>query len=200
MDKIKWHKPDSYSNPEWAKDGIASPVPYYVVGGRDEVETKTTHNKSATLGQLKKKYDLKSFGLWSKDIPDINKLQVGDIIHIPHYVGEMYYGDGDKYAGSVDLKVKELRTVTETKVVESSNGSKRTHKSSRKVVGLEYHSGTKFYDLFRSSKRRRHGSYYRTNDKVTIWLTQQKLFNLFLMDGGLCPLKREQKDCFLCDK
>ena len=32
---------------------------------------------------------------------------------------------------------------------------KRTHKSSRKVVGLEYHSGIKFYDLFRSSKRRK---------------------------------------------
>jgi len=200
MEKIKWHKIDSrYSNPEWAKDGIASPVSWSLYGGRDEVETKTTHIKSATLGQLKKKYDLKSFGLWSNDIPDINKLQVGDIIHLPHYVGEMYYAHGDKYAGSVDLKVKELRTVTETKVVESSNGSKRTHKSSRKVVGLEYHSGTKFYDLFRSSKRRQYGSYYRTNDKVTIWLTQQKLFNLFLMDGGLCPLKREEKDCSLCD-
>ena len=152
------------------------------------------------IDKLKRQYDLKSFGLWSKDIPDINKLEVGDIIHLPHYVGLREYARGDKYAGSVDLKVKELRTVTETKVVESSNGSKRTHKSSRKVVGLEYHSGTKFYDLFRSSKRRRHGSYYRTNDKVTIWLTQQKLFNLFLMDGGLCPLKREEKDCFLCDK
>ena len=61
MEKIKWHKIDSrYSNPEWAKDGIASPVSWSLYGGRDEVETKTTHIKSATLGQLKKKYDLKS--------------------------------------------------------------------------------------------------------------------------------------------
>ena len=201
MEKIIWrnYKEDSYSNPEWAYDGIARPVSWSLYGGRDEVETKTTHHKTATLGQIKKKYDLKSFGLWSKDIPDINKLQVGDIIQLPHYVGRNYYATGRNVSGAVELKVNELRTITETKVVESSNGSKRTHKSSRKVVGLEYHSGIKFYDLFRSSKRRRYGSYYRTNDKVTIWLTQQKLFNLFLMDGGLCPLKREQKDCMVCD-
>jgi hypothetical protein len=201
MEKVKWNnREDSYSNPEWAYDGIARPVSWSLYGGRDEVETKTTHNKTATLGQLKNKYDLKSFGLWSKDIPDINKLNVGDIIQLPHYVGQHYYADGDKVSGSVELIVKELRTITETKVVESSNGSKRTHKSSRKVVAVQYHSGTKFYDLFRSSKRRQYGSYYRTNDKVTIWLTQQKLFNLFLMDGGLCYLKRNKQDCMICDK
>lgn len=197
MEKIIWELVDRYSSPQWRYDGIASPISNY--GGFGEIETKTTHTKSKTLSELKRSYDLKSFGLWSKDIPDIDKLNVGDIIELPHYVGETYYADSSKVSGSVDLIVKELRTITETKVVESSNGSKRTFKSSRKVVAVEYHSGTKFYDLFRSSKRRQYGSYYRTNQKITIWLTQQSLFNLFLMDGGLCPLKRKQKDCLVCD-
>lgn len=197
MDKIKWQPVDRYNSPQWRYDGIARPMSNY--GGFDEIETKTTHTKSKTLSELKKSYDLKSFGLWSKDIPDINKLNVGDIIELPHYVGEIYYGDGYRNSGSVDLIVKELRTITETKVVESSNGSKRTYKSSRKVIAVEYHSGTKFYNLFRSSKRKQYGSYYRTQQKKTLWLDQRGLLKLFLMDGGLCPLIRNQQSCEVCD-
>ena len=137
--------------------------------------------------------------MWDKNIPDITEIQVGDTFTIPHDIVNTYYGDGDKQTGSVELKVKELRTITESKTVKSSTGAKSTYNNSRVVVAVEYHSGTKFYNLFRSSKRKYYGSYYRTQQKKTLWLDQRGLLKLFLMDGGLCPLIRNPQSCDVCD-
>jgi hypothetical protein len=190
QEKIKW-----VSTVLWDSDPISDSL--YL--GDTEVVTGTKHNKSKTLNQLKRAFDLKSFGLWDKNIPDITELQVGETITIPHYIGNTYYGDGDKHTGSVELKVKELRTITESKTVTSSTGAKNTYKNSRVVVAVEYHSGTKFYNLFRSSRRRQNGSYYRTQQKKTLWIDQRGLLKLFLMDGGLCPLIRNKQSCAVCD-
>ena len=191
-EKAKW-----VSTGLWDRDPISYPISVYL--GDTEVITQTKHNKSQTLNQLKRDFDLKSFGLWDKNIPDITEIQVGDTFTIPHYIGNTYYGDGDKQTGSVELKVKELRTITESKTVTSSTGAKSTYNNSRVVVAVEYHSGTKFYNLFRSSKRKQYGSYYRTQQKKTLWLDQRGLLKLFLMDGGLCPLIRNQQSCEVCD-
>lgn len=165
-----------------------------------EVITDKTISKGKTLGQIKKGIDLDSFGLWSKNIPDIKKLKVGDIIFVPHFVEQLAtYDDGAFVSGSVELKVKELRTITKTKETISSTGAKEVYKYIRDYVSVEYHTGTKFNSLFHSSKRRRHGRYYRTEKKRTIWLNQHNLFNLYLMDGGMCPLKRNEYNCTICD-
>lgn len=166
----------------------------------EEVVTDKIISKDKTLSEIKKGYDLESFGLWSKNIPDIKKLKVGDTIFIPHFVGRATYDDGALVSGSLELIVKEFRTITDTKETISSTGAKRIYRTTRNYVAVEYHTGTKFYSLFHSSKRRRYGRYYRTERKRTFWLNQSALFNLYLMDGGMCPLKRNNYDCIVCDK
>lgn len=181
-------------------DRARNPLGQVTGVSNQEVITDKTISKGKTLSQIKKGIDLDSFGLWSKNIPDIKKLKVGDTIFIPHFVGRATYNDGAFVSGSVELKVKELRTITETKETISSTGAKQVSKYIRDYVSVEYHTGTKFYSLFHSSKRRRYGRYYRTEKKKTFWLNQYSLFNLYLMDGGMCPLKRNGYNCMVCDK
>ena len=77
-----------------------------------------------SVNQLKRnKYDVKSFGLYSQDIPEVKDLAIGDTFKVPHFVYTPY-SDRTRRYDVCDAEFVVLDKKTIKKVIEVLNGDK----------------------------------------------------------------------------
>lgn len=163
-----------------------------------------------SVNQLKRNmFDVKSFGLYSQDIPEVKDLAIGDTFEVPHFVYTPYSDrEGRGRYDVCDTVFEVLDKKTIKKVIEVLNGDK-TRFGKRTIVtsyvklqcAQDRHQGpdTWFERCSHFSARKEGGGYYYPlKKKKQLWVSQKEIFMMFLKDGGLCPLVRNGKECKLC--
>jgi hypothetical protein len=163
-----------------------------------------------SVNQIKRNmFDVKSFGLYSQDIPEVKDLAIGDTFEVPHFVYTPYSdreSRGRYDVCNAEFKVldkKTVKRVTEVLDADKTKFGKRTVVTS--YVKLECtqdrHQGpdTWFERCSNFSARKEGGGYYYPlKKKKQLWVSQKEIFMMFLKDGGLCPLVRNGRECKLC--
>jgi len=195
MNKIIWNQ--SQSTSLLSNTALRSANVPNVITLEDNVTDKVM-----TVNQAKAKYDIKSFGLWTQDIPNIAELQIGDTFTVPHFTYRKYSNDKLK-ATSQTFEVLDKRTFKRTSEVFDSSSkkvyTKTTHKTFIQIQSeSKYGADNLFERCAPFSARKNGGYYYPLQKRKTFWLDQTDVFTLFLKDGGLCPLLRRKLECDIC--
>jgi len=165
-----------------------------------------------SVNQIKRNmFDVTSFGLYSQQVPEVKDLAIGDTFEVPHFVYTPYSdreSRGRYDVCNAEFKVLDKKTVK--KVIEVLDADKT--RFGKRTVTTSYvklectqdrHQGpdTWFERCSHFSARKEGGGYYYPlKKKKQLWVSQKEIFMMFLKDGGLCPLKRRQLDCKICDK
>ena len=161
-----------------------------------------------SVNQLKRnKYDVKSFGLYSQDIPEVKDLAIGDTFEVPHFVYTPYSDRTRRYdVCNAEFRVLDKKTIK--KVIEVLNGDKtrfgkRTIETS--YVKLEctqdrYEGPDTWFEKCSHFSARKEGGgyYYPLKRRNNYGFLKKEIFMMFLKDGGLCPLVRNGEDCRIC--
>jgi len=165
--------------------------------------------KDLSVAGLKRSiFDVKSFELWSQDVPEIKELQIGDTFEVPHYVYRPYSGRKASYdvcnAEFTVLDKKIHKSVTEVLNADGTKFNKRKYEKTYVLLesAKDRHEGpdTWFERCSNFSARRENGGYYYPlKKKKQQWVSQEEILRMFLKDGGLCPLKRRKQSCRYCD-
>ena len=163
-----------------------------------------------SVNQLKRsKFDVKSFGLYSQDIPEVKDLAIGDTFKVPHFVYTPYSDRENRGRYDVcDAEFRVLDKKTVKKVIEVLNGDKT--KFGKRTLVTSYVKLECTQDRYQgpdtwfercshfSARKEGGGYYYPLKKKKQLWVSQKEIFMMFLKDGGLCPLVRNGKECKLC--
>lgn len=165
--------------------------------------------KDLSVAGLKRSiFDVKSFELWSQDVPEVKQLQIGDTFEVPHYVYRPYSGRKASYdvcdAEFTVLDKKIHKSVTEVLNADGTKFNKRKYEKTYVLLEStkERHQGpdTWFERCSSFSARRENGGYYYPlKKKKQQWVSQEEILRMFLKDGGLCPLIRRKQSCRYCD-
>ncbi len=165
--------------------------------------------KDLSVAGLKRSiFDVKSFQLWSQDVPEIKELQIGDTFEVPHYVYRPYSGRKASYdVCNAEFKVldkKIHKSVTEVLNADGTKFNKRKYEKTYVLLesAKDRHKGpdTWFERCSNFSARRENGGYYYPlKKKKQQWVSQEEILRMFLKDGGLCPLIRRKQSCRYCD-
>ena len=153
-------------------------------------------------------FDLKSFQLWSQDVPEVKELQIGDTFKVPHYVYRPYSSRRTGYSVcNAEFKVldkKIHKSVTEVLNADGTKFNKRKYEKTYVLLesAKERNQGpdTWFEKCSNFSARRENGGYYYPlKKKKQQWVSQEEILRMFLKDGGLCPLIRRKQSCRYCE-
>ena len=165
--------------------------------------------KDLSVAGLKRSiFDVKSFELWSQDVPEVKQLEIGDTFEVPHYVYRPYSGRNASYdvcnAEFTVLDKKIHKSVTEVLNADGTKFNKRKYEKTYVLLEStkDRHKGpdTWFERCSNFSARRENGGYYYPlKKKKQQWVSQKEILRMFLKDGGLCPLKRRKLKCRYCD-
>jgi hypothetical protein len=172
-------------------------------------QIEMSDTKDLSVAGLKRSlFDVKSYELWSQDVPEIKKLQIGDTFEVPHYVYRPY---SDRRRGyrvcNAEFKVLDKKTHKRVDEVLDADGTKFNKRKYEKTYvllesAIERNQGpdTWFERCSNFSARRENGGYYYPlKKKKQQWVSQQEILMMFLKDGGLCPLIRRKQSCRYCE-
>ena len=165
--------------------------------------------KDLSVAGLKRSiFDVKSFELWSQDVPEVKQLQIGDTFEVPHYVYRPYSGRKATYdVCNAEFTVLDKKTHKRVDEVLDADGTKFNKRKYEKTYVLlestkDRHEGpdTWFEKCSTFSAARDGGGYFfPLKKKKQQWVSQVEILMMFLQDGGLCPLKRRKITCKYCD-
>ena len=165
--------------------------------------------KDLSVAGLKRSiFDVKSYELWSQEVPEIKELQIGDTFEVPHYVYRPYSGRKTTYdvcnAEFTVLDKKIHKSVTEVLNADGTKFNKRKYEKTYVLLEStkDRHKGpdTWFERCSNFSARRENGGYYYPlKKKKQQWVSQEEILRMFLKDGGLCPLIRRKQSCRYCN-
>ena len=165
--------------------------------------------KDLSVAGLKRSiFDVKSYELWSQEVPEIKELQIGDTFEVPHYVYRPYSGRKASYdvcnAEFTILDKKIHKSVTEVLNADGTKFNKRKYEKTYVLLEStkDRHQGpdTWFERCSQFSARRENGGYYYPlKKKKQQWVSQEEILRMFLKDGGLCPLVRRKQSCRYCN-
>ncbi len=165
--------------------------------------------KDLSVAGLKRSiFDVKSYELWSQEVPEIKELQIGDTFEVPHYVYRPYSGRKTTYdvcnAEFTVLDKKIHKSVTEVLNADGTKFNKRKYEKTYVLLEStkDRHKGpdTWFERCSHFSARRENGGYYYPlKKKKQQWVSQEEILRMFLKDGGLCPLIRRKQSCRYCN-
>ena len=165
--------------------------------------------KDLSVAGLKRSiFDVKSYELWSQEVPEIKELQIGDTFEVPHYVYRPYSGRKASYdvcnAEFTILDKKIHKSVTEVLNADGTKFNKRKYEKTYVLLEStkDRHKGpdTWFERCSNFSARRENGGYYYPlKKKKQQWVSQEEILRMFLKDGGLCPLVRRKQSCRYCN-
>jgi len=162
-----------------------------------------------SVNQLKRNLiDIKSYGLWSQDIPEVKDLAIGDTFEVPHFTFTPYRRSrGDYNVCNAVFKVLDKKTISKVTEVLNADGTKfGKRKTKTSYVLLECDQDRdqgpdNWFEICSDFSARRDGGgyYFPLKKKKQQWVSQKQILMMFLKDGGLCPLKRRGQDCRYCN-
>lgn len=202
MDKITWSRNTKVQSISATYDAMEFVRTFKTIKSGDTVDY--------TVNQLKRNmFDIKSFGLWSQDIPEVKDLKVGDTFTVPHFTFAPYSGRRNEYeACNAVFRVLDKKTHKGVHEVLNADGTKfgkRKYQTTYVLIECDqdrYVGPDIWFERCSSfsARKENYGEYYPLKKKIQKWVTQKEILKMYLKDGGLCPIKRIGKDCKICDK
>ena len=201
------------SKTQWHKNGIVQSV-LATADAREDLRVLETvlraDVKDKTVNALKRsEFDVKSFELWSQDIPEVKELEIGDTFEVPHFTYKPYNReyDGVLNVCNARFKVLDKKTIKKSIEVLNAEGTKFANRKLQSTYVLiesdqeRWEAPDSWFERCANfSARKNYGNYYPLKKKKKMWVSQREILMMFFKDGGMCALKRRQLDCTLCDK